>query len=268
MAKKSAAKEADKAPQSNFVVRSKEAVASAAGTLGWSNLTDPDDKFDPPAFKARLHLTEAAVEKMGQIIQDTCIDPLRAALEKEAKEKAPGKKLVYQTGQQWVQEHLQPMLEGARIQLPNIQIKRKADYKNRKGEVIRSSILAWDSKNGKLDLKSLRLGMGSLVQIIFDPGIFFGPLTKVSKDKKDQSYYVVPCPRLLGIRVLKLEQYGAGSRGPAAEVSDEDLSVLDSDFQPEDLSGFMQSQHKPTPKEDAPEDRQHSKPDPDDELPF
>lgn len=271
MATKSAQKSADNKQVSNLVIRPKEAVASAAGTLGWSNLVDPDDKFDPPSFKARLHLTPEGVERMIKIIQETCIDPNRAAMEKEAKEKKPGVILKFISAKQWVTEHLQTAPEGARIQLPNIQFHRRSTYKNRKGEVVQASIQAWDAKNTKLDLKALRLGMGSLVQVVFDPGIFFGPLTKVlPKDKKDMNYLVQPCPRLLGIRVLKLEQYGQGARGPASEVTDEDLSTLDSDFQPEDLSDYMQGQNRPTPKEPAPEDQgSRGQPvDPDDELPF
>lgn len=246
--KKSASRKVAKAAKgetpSNFVVRPKKLVASPPGTLGWSSLIQADAKFGAPKFNLKVHLTEDAAGKLGVQIQEM-MDELIPKLEENIKEKGGKIKLPLKriSGDQYLEDNLKDPVEKSRVQLPTLGFSVAESYKGKDGTAIKRTIKAWDSKNAPLDLPSLRLGMGSIIQVVYEPGVYAGPLTKG---------YAHPTLRLVGIRVLKLEQYGPGS-GQLGDLSDEDLEGLDADFEADDLAAYAHRPDKPNAHEDAPE---------------
>lgn len=209
-------------------------MATPAGILGFSSLLVPDQyqEGDKPKFKARLHLTPASIDRLESLVLENCMGLFEKLCEDMEGQKAPPKVDLHG----WLQDKFKEPREGDRVQLPVIQIARDAHYKNKKGEEVQARVKAWDKNNQLLDLKTLRLGMGSTVQIIVTPGLFCSAFSKMK---------AAPSLRLEGIRVLKLEQYGAG--GPqVGDLTEEDLAGLEADFEPDNLSQYVLTEQKPT----------------------
>lgn len=200
------------------IVRASHAIRSAPGLLGFSALVSPDTKFnDDGDFTARIHWTEAQQAAMADIVESKVIEALFADLEKEA-----GKKLKRPTGAKWLEDKLSPPKEGAKIDLPSIQLKCQASFVSKRGETkgerIQKTLKAWDNKGVLLDLGKLRTGMGSMVQLVFTPGLYTGPLTKG---------YAEPTLRLEGIIILKNEPWGVGQGGNSGDaMSDDEIAAL------------------------------------------
>lgn len=230
------------------IVRESHTVRSAPGLLGFSALLNPDTKFNEDGdFSARIHLNEAQQAMMAQLVDDKVITPLFDELEKMA-----GKKLKRPTGAQWLSDKLQEPREGARIQLPSIQLKCAASFVSKKGETagqrIQKTLKGWDNAGVLLDLAKLRTGMGSVVQLVFTPGLYTGPLTKG---------YAEPTLRLEGIIVLKNEPWGVGQGGNSGEEmsADEIAKLVGEDFTADtDLAQFAgaKASWAPGDKEDEP----------------
>lgn len=232
---------------SNFVIRPKKLVASPVGTLGWCSLIQPDMKFAKDGvgkFNLKIHLSPEAGEKLAQQIQEV-MDSLIPKLEEEIQEQRGKIKLPLKriTGQQFVEEHLQEPGEKSRIQLPTFTFSVFESRRGKDKTIIRRTIKAWDAKNAPLDLPTLRLGMGSIIQVAYEPGVYAGPLTKG---------FAHPTLQLVGVRVLKLEQYGPGA-AQLGDLSEADLEGLDADFEADDLAAYAHRPDKPNAHEDAPE---------------
>lgn len=129
----------------------------------------------------------------------------------------------------------------------------------------RSSITATDRSGAALDLPTLKLGMGSVVQVLLTPGIYSAPLTDNGMAKLSL--------KLQGLRIIKLEQYGSG--GPAiGEISEEDMALIGSDVEADDLSAYTKRAKEEHIVESAkaalrsPEGTEYAADDLDDEIPF
>jgi hypothetical protein len=128
----------------------------------------------------------------------------------------------------WLAGKLKAPKENARVNLPKLVIARKATYKDRQGVVQKASVGCWDSKNNALDLKKLRLGMGSMIQPIVNANLYISKLIGFPQPKLD----------LVGVRVLKLQQFG-GQRPPQETDEEAIREVLGEEFiVDENLSAF------------------------------
>lgn len=251
-----------------IVARGKPLFFTPAGTLGFSSLMTPDEYEQngvvKSAYKARIHLAPSAVDRLAELIQLHCMSDVlieeATAQCAAAKKKWPG--FRYDTPAAWLKEKLKEPKEDARIQLPSLVCSRPSAYKNKAGDIIQTRVKVWDPKNTLLDLKTLRLGMGSTVQLAVYPNLFISGL---SKNKAE------PTLRLEGIRVLKLEQYGAG--GPQLQdLNEEDLEGLEEGFEVDNLSSYAVTPSKPTEththEEHPDEDHATNEPTLEDEIPF
>lgn len=206
-------------------LRIKGIFMSPPATLGYSHLLKPDEYLGKTKFKLKAHLTQAAIDKFAADIQAKFIVPYAADLRKLS----PKKALKDRSAAVWLSEKLTQPVEASRIQLPSMNFDCNASYENKQGETIHTSVKAWSPANELLDLKTLRLGMGSIIQVGFNASLWAGGLNK---------YYIEPSLRLVGVRVLKAEHYGAGGGGLTEDVSQDDLALLEEGFEMEDLSQF------------------------------
>ncbi len=225
-------------------VRSREMFFSAPGVMGFENLLKPDDAFDKLSFKVQLHHNEAQQELLGRQIQKYVIDANKARFLAECEESgkaAPKGGWVFPEGAEWVANHMKDPTERSRTQLPSISWRNDAEFRDKKtGEMTLKVMRAYDAANTLLDLKALKLGMGSIIQAGLIGGMFVSPLVK----QPELSF------KLQGVRVLRLVSYGAG-QGHLAEVSDEDMAE---GFSAESLGSYA-APNKDTTK--APQEREH-----------
>lgn len=236
------------AAKSYWEVRQKGIMFLPAGTLGFSSLITPDTYEGKIKFKLNLHLTQSQAEALADKLQNEVINPAFDKLKEES-----GKDLSKKSAAAWLEEALKEPKEKARIQLPMLGISCNADIKNRDGDITRQSVKAWDAKGTLLDMPSLHMGMGSIISVGVSAALWHGSLA-VEKDakKKPIKWWALPSLRLVGVRVLKLEQFGAGNT-EVGEVSEEDLVGVEEGFEAEDLASFARQAEKPTPKA-APEE--------------
>lgn len=215
-----------------IVARRRDSTALPPCTLGFASLTEPDT-YDPdkPLFKADGCFNPAGIAALATLVQKECID---ANLEKLREEMASTKgmegfvAIEPQTPEAWLAGKLKQPKENSRVPLPKLVISRKATYKDRSGEIVTRSIGCWDAHNRPLDLRALKLGMGSTVQLIVNANLYISKLIGFPQPKFD----------LVGIRVLKLKQFG-GQRPPTETDEDAIREVLGEEFQvDEDLSAF------------------------------
>lgn len=210
--------------------RSKQAFLSAPGTMGFSNLTTPDDAFNKLSFNVQMHFTDDQALRLIELVEQHSIKavwPQFLALMEAEKKPEPKGGWAMPSAQAWVEAHMKDPSERSRTQLPSIQFANEAEYKGQDGLMVRKTMHATDLKGNKLDIAKMKLGMGSTIQAVLMGGLFISGLVK-------QPQVTL---KLQGIRVLKLVQYGGG-QGAYGELSDEDLSLVGDDFEPEDLSGF------------------------------
>lgn len=241
---------------SAFTIRPKSVLmATPAGTLGFSVLITPDSKFvEPgkfPKFNLKLHLSEAAQERMAEKLQemmDTLIPKLEAEItKKNGKIKLPLKRI---SGAAYLEEQLKLPAEASRIQLPFMSFSCNSEKPLKDGGTERITIKAYSKDDAPLDLPALKMGMGSIVQVLLEPGVFVSALTEDKTVKRRQGDPMVatakPTLRLIGVRILKLEQYGPGA-GKIEDLDDKDLAGLDADFEAEDLAAYAMGATSPSP---------------------
>lgn len=221
------------APKKNsavVTVRAKKTIALPPCTLGFASLADPDT-YDPekPVFKANAHFTPEGIDALKDTIAEKVYtaDTIKK-LREEAE--ANGFKISKdpQDPADWLEAKLKEPKETSKIQLPHLVISNAAQFM-RRGEVVKREISCWDHSNGVLDLKKLKLGMGSLVQLIVFPNLFFSKIIGVPQ----------PSLKLVGVRVLQLKRFG-GSMAPADTDDEAIKEVLGETFEYDDLSAYMQ----------------------------
>lgn len=215
-----------------IIQRRRESVALPPCILGFSSLSEPDT-YDPekPMFKLNAHFSPKALDALKVLIQKEAIDfnleKLRADMADNSNLKALAKAAA-QDPEAWLAGKLKEPKEKSKVQLPYLVVACKATFKDRSGAIQTRSIGCWDGHNSPLDLKALKLGMGSHVQAVVNPNLFISKLIGFPQPKLD----------LVGVRVLKLVRFG-GQRPP--EETDEEAirEVLGEEFQmDEDLSAY------------------------------
>jgi hypothetical protein len=245
---------AKKSTSGVIAVRSKQLLITAPGTMGFANLVTPDDAFDALKFNVQIHYTDEQQERLIAQIQEHAIDANWPSMLKELSDKPePKGGWVKPSAETWVGDHLKEPSERSRTQQPSIQWANEAEFRNKDGQLQRKTMRAYGSKNELLDLPSLKLGMGSIVQAVLIPGLFVSGLVKQP----------APSFKLQGVRVLKLQQFG-GSGGNLGDVSEEDMALLGEDVEVDDLGSYGKKEDAPAPKKARPS----SDFDMDDEIPF
>lgn len=235
--------------RSGGFVTARDLLATPPGILGFSSLLEADafQDGDKPKFKVKWHYTPEAFERLVAVASTACFtDKLTEELAKQM----DGKVAPRVDMEAYLKEHAKQAGDSDRVKLPYLQIAATEMYKNRDGEEIHREIKAWDASNTLLDLKSIRLGMGSTVQIIVTPGLYCS---------KFSDNYAAPSFRLEGVRILKLVQFGAG-QAKLGQISEEDKALMEEGVEPDDLSQYVRQPNKPTADHPPVMD--------DDEIPF
>lgn len=215
--------------------RGKQTTALPAGLLGFSSLIEPDSYEGKDSFKLNVHYTPDGIEQLKATLQRQ-MDALLPAIEKAAAEEGAGMKanVAPQSVEDWLEGQLKEPGEGKRISTPFLRLKcettRKGNPARGEPERVPVEVKAWPlHKNTLLDLKALKIGMGSAIVPIVYVNLFR------SKQGKD-------CPqlslKLVGFRVAKLVQFGGGF---APEETDDAAirEALGGDVDADDLSAFM-----------------------------
>lgn len=203
------------------VVKSKRSIALPAAVLGYNSLVEPEAYEDSdPQFKANLHYSPAGAKLLLAAVQKNCID-------------AHAEKIVEESGfdlkapmpvEEWAENKLKQPKPEFSIQLPFITIGRKAYYKNKDGGRGTRTIAVWDRHNNLLDLSTLPLGRGSVVEPIVSCNLFAS---------KVNGRVPTPSVQLVGLRVLKLVSMTAQST--AAETDDAAIrEAMGDDFEYDD----------------------------------
>ncbi len=247
-----------------IIVRSKQAFLAPPGPLGFNNLIEPDTAFDSLKFNVQTAYSEEAVALLISKIDRFVIEPLwpkfLAACKDANTPAAQMAKWTKPEGAVWVDDHLKQPNERAKVQLPTIQFDNAAEFKDKNGVTQRKTMKAYSATNQLLDLASLGLGYGSIVQPVLMPGIFKSALVKQP----------TCCFNLQGVRIITLKKFGGGAQLGA--MQDEDMSILEDGVQAEDLSAYMATDKVQAPvlskpgKKAAPAETFSE--DLDDELPF
>lgn len=215
-----------------IIQRSRASISLPPCTLGFASLTEPDT-YDPekPMFKLNAHLNPNGIEATKRIIQAECYDKQLEKLRAQMADNTNLKNFVSTEPQDpaaWLAGKLKEPKENAKVQLPYIVIGCKAKRKSRSGEEYTVEIGCWDSHNNPLDLKALKLGMGSIIEPVVNANLFISKLIGFPQPKFD----------LVGVRVLKRVAWG-GQRPPQETDEDAIKEVLGEEFEAdEDLSAF------------------------------
>lgn len=231
-----------------IVQRRRDSTALPPCILGFSSLIEPDT-YDPdkPMFKIDAHYNPNGIAQLVACIQSQCIEPNLAKLREEMADNSALKSLAGKdaiTAEEWVGQKLKDPKEKSRIQLPKLTIAVRATYKDRSGETRQRDIGCWDGHNVVLDLKSLKLGSGSVIQPIVHANLFCSKTVNGG----------APSPKLdlVGVRVLKLVRFG-GARPPQETDEDAIREVLGEEFSmDEDLSAFAQALPGTSPTDTPP----------------
>jgi len=232
------------APKKNsavVTVRAKKTIALPPCTLGFASLVDPDE-YDPekPVFKLNAHYTPEGLDALkGVLAEKVYTEDSVKALREEAEKNGFKISKDPQDPADWLEAKLKEPKEKAKVQLPHLVISNAAQFM-KKGEVQKRTIACWDHANQVLDLKKLKLGMGSLIQPIVFPNLFFSKIIGVPQ----------PSLKLVGVRVLQLKRYG-GQMAPADTDDEAIKEVLGENFEFEDLSAYMGGASEPV--DDEPE---------------
>lgn len=204
------------------VWRSKKVAVLPPGKLSFSALLKPDDKFGDAQFYVNVEMDEHALDKLA--------DQLKAELDaaypkfKEqfyngaAKGTRPEDCPPMVALSSWLEDQVkQPSDEKY---LPFVKFKVKAEGKDKEGETFQRAMVIWDLKNNKLDLAKLRMGRGSIIQVVVKVGLFMTALVKVP----------TPTLQLVGVRVLKLVQFGGAANLDDVDPTDVEGLELDTDL--------------------------------------
>lgn len=205
------------------VVRSKKVFVLPTGQLHYAQMTKPDEEYDK--FSVSVVYTPEELDAVASTIQTRCIDFLLDDFNESAKNPpAPV------SAKAWLEERLKETTDGT---TRFVRFDSKASFEW-DGKTIHKTMSAWDAKNNRLDLAALRLGRGSRIQVVLKPALTMGGLGPK-----------VPSPKLelVGVRVIKLIQYGGATLDAVdeAEISEAD-----------DLSSFAGGSNKPQVR-DVPE---------------
>lgn len=219
---------AQKSNSSVVTVRPKGTIALPPGTLGFASLVTPDE-YDPekPTFKLNYHLSPEGIPALrDDIAEKVYTEASMEKLREECALNGISKVPEPQDPEAWLAGKLKEPKETAKLQLPHIVISNRATYK-KNGETVQREIACWDMVGNKLNLKKLRLGMGSLIQPVVFGNLFFSKLIGIPQ----------PSLKLVGIKVLKLERWGGGAAPP--ETDEEAIKeVLGENFAYDNLSQF------------------------------
>lgn len=243
---------AAKKNSSVVTVRAKETIALPPMTLGFSSLVKPDE-YDPekPTFKLNGHLTPEGIEAMKETIAEKVYTEKNVEkLREECAENGIKKMADPQDPEAWLEAKLKEPKENARLQLPHLVISNRAFF-NRNGERVQRTIGCWDANNRKLNLAKLRLGAGSVIQAIVYPNLFFSKIIGVPQ----------PSLKLVGVRVLKLEQWG-GQRAPEQADDEEIAAVMGEGFEYDDLAAYADTGRSDEPDDDDDHDEDEGDPTP------
>lgn len=227
------------------MARSKSNAKTPPGIFGFSSLVKPDEYEGKKKFKTNLHLNEAGVEALAEVLQRHCVDALWPKfLEECEKAGKSSAKFVKPDMREFVEDKLKDPKPGGKMDLPYIQFSNKAEYRDKKsGETVMKHMNAWSAQGAPLDLPGIKLGMGSVVQVVFAPGLFINPLIKNP----------TPSLQLQGVMVHKLVQFGGGGAQTMEAASDDEIAgIMGTEFESEDLSAFvggMNSGDKPKASE-------------------
>lgn len=202
------------------LLRGKQVMFTPPGRLGYHSLERPDQTYNK--LQANIHFSGPGLEALGKLIEERCIAPLFSKWQDEFKQP----KAKRPDAAEWVADHAKDPKDGKPYPEQFVRFQVAGGGKKKTGEDFVRVMRAWDAKNTLLDLPNLKLGRGSIVQIAVTPGIFANALIKQPQ----------PVFQLVGVRVLKLEQWGAGARVEAFDA--EVLDVLGAEFEVEDLSAF------------------------------
>lgn len=236
-----------------------ETLILSPGGLGFNKLIEPDVFGDnDPQFKANVHYNHDQQEALIPVLQRK-VDAMWPAYQKEARA-ANKPKLAEDDlkpdARAWLEDKLKDPSEKAKNKTPFIVLSVDADYLNRDKVLTRRVMRVWDGRNNVLDLASLGLGMGSIVQPVVSFKLFSAPIVNSGK-RPSMSI------KLEGLRVLKLERFTGG--GPSlTAVSDDDLAGLEAGFEMDDLSAYAGGATKGPANKPA----QSFEADLDDDIPF
>ena len=212
-------------------IRAKKTIALAPGQMGFADLLTPRAfGTDPAKFNLDYHMTPAALEANKLIVQAKCIDQFTAEVQEAAKENGGSVKEAI-TPEEWFANQLKDPKPTGRIQLPFIKLRSPGFRTDRNtGEMIPLFMVAWDAENNLLDLASLKLAQGTILQPIVYPNMFAS---------KPSMWIPMPSLRLVGVRVLKAVQFGGGRGAPAPDLDDAAIkAVMGEDFDMQNLSAF------------------------------
>lgn len=250
-----AAKKAAPVEARPLTVRSRDLLKAPPGLLGFSHLITPDEAFGQVKFKANVHYGDKPLASLKAILNEGYFELMQEMADLATERKTKVKLLTKLEVYAWLDEKTKQPREGDSLQEPHLQFDCNASYRNKDGEEVPITVKAWDPHGAPVDLKGLRLGMGSIVKPFFTIGLWAGPLSKG---------VALPKLRLVGLQVLKLKQFGGNAgHSSVGEVSDADLAFLDENFAADDLSQFLQAKPEGKTKATNPTD-----PDMEDELPF
>ncbi len=249
-------------------VRGKDLFIGTAGPMAFENLINPDEYQGDENFTVTQHLNVPQVARLGELIdaQVVTLAPLfekmfadenaKAAVDGKPQKKVPPGGWVWPVGADWVADHLKEAGEKSTIKDPIIKWKNSARFKNRDGEMQLKTMRAYDAEHNVLDLPSLKLGRGSIIQPVLIPGLFINPLLK----------HPTLSFRLQGVVVIELKQRGGGAGGSlGGRVREEDLAGLGG-AQVQDLSAYAAK--GTTQAGNTPSQRPVRDEDLDDEIPF
>lgn len=194
----------------------------------FSKLVIPDTYEGKESFKLVIMYNDPSLEILIDR-SDAMIGHLWPKFVKEAEASPkPPKNMTPPSAREWLEGKLKEQGEKARDKTPYMTISVDADYLDRDKQIKRRKILAWDGRNNPLDLATLGLGAGSIVQPVVQMKLFTSALIKDP----------TPSIKLVGVKVLKLERFTGG--GPALDtVSDADLAALGEGFEMDDLSAYL-----------------------------
>ena len=249
---------ADKKSGGVIIARASTIFVTPPGLAGWSHLTEPDE-YQPPDgplqknFDILFHQTEqqyaAMVSRLAALVASALWPAFLIAAGKAGQPqrtvtvrgKASLVDWVMPSAQEYLDSQVKEAKEGAKIELPFIKFKNAAYFKNKAGESVLKKIRATDAQDHAVDLAAARMGVGSTIQVLLTPSIYASPAI----NKGDPSLSL----KLQGIRIIHLEQYGAG--GPSlGEMSEEDMALMGEGINAEDLSGYAKGPEVIKPKVD------------------
>lgn len=277
-----------KAPAGIISSRSSGVLVTPPGALGWNHLLEPDtfttsDGKVVRNFKLNLHHTEAqltawetrltkAIDDLFEKFLGDCHAAKRTKRTFKVKGKVEEADWELPSVEDWLSAHLMPAAEdppeGSRVPTDPFYVHSNgAYYRDKKtGEEKIKRMRASDSEGNALDLPSLHMDMGSIIQAITQPSIFSS--AGINNGLASISL------KLQGIRIIHLEQF-TGSGQTHGEIDEEDMGLLDDGVKAMDLSGYVKAAKEDRKKDAVREAVNRVSPegeaygaDLDDEIPF